>query len=773
MAWRTLIKKITDNVDYVSASTLNPILGAYTERTQWLYDQFNSHLDKSVLLAYNQPIAPSQVDGDITKGRVVYYDHVEADAGIKLARTAITYGTDYQYVAADSAFTFGIVKETRSVDGVEEADIYTFGLIEGISAATIFDDSVSMLGYTGGPVYLSSLDSGRIVTSPAGLAIYIGYITKVYGGLVDIFLNPTFDAAGGFFHNYIFNLLDRPATDTSTGSMVNDYTKLGWIDISKNDYEANGISLPNAPYEAPTFFYNIPGAGGPTGPDGLDADVYITEQERTEAKRLRSLLPPNPNAYTVFSVNGVSQLSVMQCPGITGAGATGSVGEAQDGTYYINESGVWWYGPNAPYAADLSNCIRVRSVKATNKFYIEKEALNYESVNSPFAVGDEITFTEFTSERDSANCSYASASGPTGPINIIAGYVGYTGPSGPLGPTGITDGEIWFTLKDGPTGAAITFNTDIVPIVYIPWKSEYWSWAKGSPALRSKMELRFVKINPELSDSLVTSLDVHTDSKNFLKVVDGSNPMMDQTKGDLLLKYNLEIEPSTEGVTLVNNVVLPNTGTAVKAIAQSTTHAGGAIDIQYGPVVSKITGYGAAAVSANETTGEYNISVSNGLLGGSVMVIEPEAPYEYQGLHSFLNLKHNVYPTGMKGKIALPASIPTGIPLNLHFTGFGSTGPSSGSTVTLQCEYCVSAPGVTIIGSPVQPVPLIYTLTWGTYSAGIVRVFNNVFTIPAIRLVSQGILNFRITRKAPATGTDYTGDLGILNTSWSIGNNIY
>lgn len=55
--WIPAVTKIKDGQD-VSAASVNPIFAQHTQRAQHLYEKFNEFNNKSVLIAYEQPILP-------------------------------------------------------------------------------------------------------------------------------------------------------------------------------------------------------------------------------------------------------------------------------------------------------------------------------------------------------------------------------------------------------------------------------------------------------------------------------------------------------------------------------------------------------------------------------------------------------------------------------------------------------------------------------------------------------------------------------------------
>ena len=341
--WVPLIRRITDVTDSVSASVMNPIIDGFINRTQYLYEKFSEVNDKSVLIAFDQPVREGT---DVAKYSVVFFNAKSTSTGLDLARPLLEQAESVSlFKAADNAFAFGIEKDDVPPSGEKLVDVYMQGLIElpGTGFVNTMLESSEVDVFTSGPLFLSSTQPGKLTSNPGGLAIYIGFAKS----LDELYLNPSYEGVNSLFFNFRYTLLDRPAGaplgPTDSGTPENplddtwavtstDITKVGWI-------PANSASLVGkvpTDYAGSLFFYNIP-----TDAE-IDADTGLSDKEKLDAKSLRRSLPPQPTAFSFLTVNGIVQGS--------------RVDDETDGIYLINHYGIWWYDNKAgrqPWANDI------------------------------------------------------------------------------------------------------------------------------------------------------------------------------------------------------------------------------------------------------------------------------------------------------------------------------------------------------------------------------------------------------------------------------------
>lgn len=288
---------------------------------------------------------------------------------------------------------------------------------------------------------------------------------------------------------------------------------------------------------------------------------------------------------------------------------------------------------------------------------------------------------------------------------------------------------------------------------YQPWASDFVDWTtdKGSDFLRPRLLLSFIKVNPELKKSVVTSL---TPSSNRVSIRKLEDPNVSGTAGDLLLDVAIDVETGNTD---------QESGFAVKDIELD----GETLTLKKGPVVSSVTGVnGITAVS--DANG--NVTISNTALGlsGVVDSIEPEngatvVPY---GLHSFLQLPNPAtLQSGFVGKIQLPSIIPNS-PLRLILTTIGLS--NTGTQKQLAFDFAFSTSGTSgVLSNAVASSSVTIPLPSSSYTAYTVfNISSTTLQIPFANLAPSGIVNFRITRKVPVADT-YAANIGILAVNWA------
>lgn len=317
--WIPTVKTISDNIDPVSEDTLNPIIASLVGRDQYLFERIDSYADKAALLAYNVPVG---VSSGVLANHTVYY---KANAG--LFKALSTYGTSVDpshLIPGEEAFVFGIVKTEYTIDSALKADVYLRGLLD----FTITDllDSTSLASNKGtGPLYLSSLEAGKLTFYPGGASVFVGYAVSA----TQLFLAPNIDSLNQLYFNYRLYLRDVPAgtaVNTSGTWTVGspDYNKTGWINAAD--------ATTHYGYPTPTgakFFYNIPSAAA------ITADGTLTAAEKKDALLYKDAIPPYPAAYSMIFLNGVLQHAYDT--------------DHTAGIYIVNNHGVWWCNDSTTY----------------------------------------------------------------------------------------------------------------------------------------------------------------------------------------------------------------------------------------------------------------------------------------------------------------------------------------------------------------------------------------------------------------------------------------
>jgi hypothetical protein len=636
----------------------------------------------------------------LVAGSVVFYDTV---AGLDLAKIGFTSNLGGSiFTPINDSFTFGIVKSVTTIAGIKKADVYLHGLIEssGVVASLLQPGETLTLG----PLYLSKNYPGKLTAIPGGLSIYIGYALTAD----KFFLSPNNEALNQFFFNYKFNLLERPAGCPRLTSGVwsvafPELTSVGWINAADSPFS----SL--APVGA-TFFYNIPPEAN------VSLDTTLTAEEKTEAIDLRTALPPYPEHYTFMIINGLVQRAYT---------ATYT-----DGKFVVNQAGLWWIGNAAgdqPWASDL--VANVSSNHGIVGVTTNVGSNLFQATAHPLQNGDKIKLNSVTNQMPS-------------PFNTNTYY--------------------WVInshVNDFQLAAASGSSTPIVMTVtgqntYVEFTPSLWNRFKGADWLRPRMNIHFVKVNPDYKLTTVTSLKSDSPA---IKYVAAANQNIESTTGDLITKLAIANNSTTEN---------PITNQAVKSVAYNGIT--GELDIKTGTVITELAeGSGIKIVTG--TDGIAVISVSNVNFSGWVNEIEPEnTRLENLGLHFYTNLTHPAtsVPNGFVGKFLLPENLPT---QNLQFSLvlFAKTTPGNGEVVKIHFEYAVSIPGTTLNN----------TITAGNGGNDISISFPSAYTakqcftftsaaliIPAASLKSSSFVNFRISRK----DATYLGDVGVVGIYWKI-----
>lgn len=334
--WPALVPALYDGQD-VSKEVMDPILNTFTKRTQYLYEAFDEMADKSVLISFNELVAPSS---SVAQYSVVYFDPSSNEGGLKLTKPAIEFQMNFSSVqATNSSYVLGIVKDEVPSSEMARVDVWLEGMINRAGLISELVDQASIdAEITTGPMFLSTLEPGKLTFIPGGLAIYVGFAKDAN----TLYLNPTFNSVNDFFLSYRFNLIDRPVSQpiltAGIWTIPGIVDKVGWVcaDAVDSMFWPTWVNRDNS---STVFLYNVP-----TTNAAIDDDTGLTAAEKASAKELRrTLLSPGPTAFTFLTVNGVVQSPIEDT--------------RLNGAYSVNSYGLWWAknaDPLQPWPSDLS-----------------------------------------------------------------------------------------------------------------------------------------------------------------------------------------------------------------------------------------------------------------------------------------------------------------------------------------------------------------------------------------------------------------------------------
>ena len=740
--WLPTVNKIKDGAD-VSAAVVNVVSSQHVQRAQHLDEKFQELSGKSVLIAYDQPILTSAVS-NVRRYSVVFYDREgtgsSANEGVSPALVEFSSTNTYSsvYSPASSSYAMGIVKSVAS----NRADVYLLGLVElevdlddpdcGFLQSDEIDQEAEFLP---GPLYLSRTEAGKVTKNPGGIAIYIGYALNRRTFL----LAPNVSEFNQFFTTYKFNLLDRPAgipvlSGTWTVDGVAEVSgdgginHVGWIPVDALVGSAIESLIP----EGAKFYYNLPSDAKILADTGMDSDETL----RDEQVLLSRALPPNPTNISVLTINGIIQASRDS---------------VDDGLYVINSAGIWWFADEdgqQPWASDLPLGALITVNASTDEITVP---------NGNFSLGDKVRFVP-----DSG------ATLPAGLAEDTDYYVINRDTSG--------DDQI-IKVSTTVSGSAVNI-TDTGTGDYFISELYCWKFVKGTDEYRPRMTLQFLKFNPALRESIVTSIKKYNTGSNIISFTT-PDKTGEASSGDLLARILLTFTGAT-----------PDASSATAVTGLSYTEADGVVTVNTAPVISELvpgSGVTLTPVTVGGVTkpGSYIITASNSTEAGRVSYIEPDgAELLFSGLHSYLNMPPaSTLPSSLTGKILLPSNTPDA-DMTLVIVMLGKSNLSLGALskiVTFDFSYAVTKPG-NILDPTITPTSLSFNIPNATaaYTAKTVFKIGNVssstYSIPVtgLKIPSTAFkggdcsVNFRLTRKTPVSN-GYTGDIGIVDIYWKVG----
>lgn len=737
--WLPTVSIVSNGAD-VSAEVVNPISAQHTQRAQHLYEKFQELTNKSVLIAFDQPILEAELE-NVRTNLVVFYDldqSTDPDTeGLAPAKVQFTSDSSFSssYTPANSSYAVGIVK---SITG-DKADVYLYGLINfdydmddpdhGIIQSDEGDPDSLFLP---GPFYLSRSEAGKLTRNPGGVAIYVGYAFNRNTFL----LAPNVSEFNQFFTTYKFNLLDRPAgrpelTDTTwdiTGvaevSGDGGINYVGWVPVS---------SLVGGPLEGLTpagakFYYNLPSEALMSADTGIDSDSVL----RNEQIELSRALPPNPTNVTLLTVNGVIQPSRDN---------------VADGIYLINSAGIWWFSDQdgeQPWSSSITVETAVTFDNTTNEVTIPFGS---------FAVGDKLRFK-------------TAGTMPAALVTTTTYYVKTVDVSG--------DDQI-ITLATSAGGAEVNFTTDGTGPIYI-LQIYTWKFTFGDDEYRPRISLQFLKFNPALRESVVTSIKKYNANSSALRFY-RPDKSAEATSGDLLFRLNIPVvaeEIDGTGTTVTNISFDETTGQLIK----QTSNVVNSVSAGAGITITE------KSISGVAVPGEYIISSASANQFGRVSYLEPDGiELIYSGLHSYLSIPPlATLPSSLTGKIVLPAGVPDA-DMSFVLMMLGESNLSlanSAKVVEFTFSYNVTKPGA-ILNNTVTTKTITFNIPNATeaYVAKTCFKVGNVvastYSVPVTNLTipagvfkgGDAIVNFKLERTTPTAA--YTGSIGLADIYWRIG----
>ena len=342
--WSTSIPLITDGLDLVSGTTLNPIITALASRDQFLFDQQGLNTSKNILMAFDIP-----ADDTVSASSVVYLD-ATTPATLKLAKAGFTPDTSPATLSpALSSYVFGIVATVTS--GI--ANVYIRGLIGGISLDTL-KASASETATTG-PMYLSYDVPGKLTFNHSGASVYVGsYLGTVNGVNNCFFLAPNIDSIDQLYYNYrgyiytdaIAGTAEKNGDDKYTiTSQDADMLKVGWVSATKanSTYLYPIPTVTNGSTYTAVFYYNIPSAAI------IAASTTLTALQKQDATILKQAFPAFPSSFTMLYRNGVLQLPIDT--------------DHVNGSYLVNQDGLWWFDAlTPPWTLDINDPLTTANI---------------------------------------------------------------------------------------------------------------------------------------------------------------------------------------------------------------------------------------------------------------------------------------------------------------------------------------------------------------------------------------------------------------------------
>lgn len=714
--WIPAISRINNGED-VSAEVVNPIFAQHTQREQHLYEKLASIADKSVLIAYDQPVF---LDSPVVvkKNRVIFYKKETTNEGIALAKVEFIVRTGQtSFAAANSTYSIGIIKDMHNDN--KQADIYLMGLVEfdaNIDDPTdgiMQSSETNQANFDPGPLFLSRTEAGKVTRNPGGVAIYIGYAVN----RTKLILAPNVSEFNQFYTTYRYNLLDRPAGIPVFGSAwtvtVPDLTKVGWVGVA--DLSAAYQAL--APVGA-KFFYNLPDQSN------IEKNTGIIATDRLEQIELAKNLPPNPPNLTLLVVNGIIQ-------------------EARDahnttGSYVVTDIGIWWFDDAAglaPWAEDIPAKLAVTANAGTDAIALTAHG---------FILDDIVRFT--------------TTGTLPGNLAVLTDYYVVE----------LTDTD-HFKVSTTKGGAVRDITDAGIGTHYIN-QPYIWKFSKGTDSYRPKMALQFIRINPSIRDTIVTSIKPYNIGSDIIKFYKPDKSAEGLT-GDLLARLQLKFAAGTAATSSAK---------AIKSLSYLETD--GKISYVETPIISKLTAGSGITVTQStvdgaDEPGSFIVAAAANNNSGRVNSIEPDgAELLFTGLHSYISMTvPSVLPSSIIGKITLPANVPAS-DMTFVLLMLGLETLSVTKAVEFEFTYAVTKTGSLLDNTVSTPVSVLFNMPTPYTSKTCFKVGNTTdgiatanLKIPASAFTGgDASVNFKLARKQAALNP-LTTTIGIVDIYWKIG----
>ena len=730
--WSTSIPQIQDG-DQVNAASVNNLINYLAGREQYLKDQLDNYSDKTLIISYNQPINVGS--SGMLAGTPLYFNNNSGSSSI-LYPAICGYGQSNNpghLTPNDSAYVFGISADVYSgtTPGVNYGDVYVYGLVSGISFASLMDES----SYTcneppPGPLYLSTLTAGKFSTTPTGASVYIGYIVSNDGGTPatsTIFLSPNVDSLNQLYFNYQVWL-------NTAAQVTTPLTAYGWISsaLATSTY---GVTPPTIASTTAAYYYSTPQTLTLTTDSVNSTNVLSGSSSANVA---------DGDTVTIGTItyrfkNTMSAINDVQ---ITGSGNTdGSLGNLilailGAGTAGTTAGGANYYTGTIANTSATANSLNNHSFTITSN--ISGVTLITVAVSSTVLSWGAglagVIGLNFTADQINNTLKYKAAMPP------------YPGAYTQLFVNGVLQTQASAQFPNG------TYVVNEDGLWWMSSVSGYQPFGLDINSNPITMQLLVTKLNPNYADSIVTSL---TSSDQTITLTDAASGQTSST-GSLIVGFNPSFSYSSGG----------NTGTGVQSIGYNESAQ--SFELITAPVINTIIP--GAGLTAATTSGATTLSLTSAL-SGEVVDIEPEeADYVYKGLHSYLRLRKPVInqTIGFVGKLLLPQVIPAGANFNVSLLAFAEN-TALAEIVTCNFDYCISAAGSIIssaITSNAVSIPFTALNVANTVALVTASSTNGGFQVPNSVLIPGAYVNFRISRTnlvssaAPA--------LGVLGVMWTL-----
>ena len=286
MANFPVVPLIQDQTNVSQAITNQPI-NALIERTQYLKEQ----IDSLILSSQRLVMKTQDCDDLVLDSQLVYLDNSTNKWKLSLANPVITSGST-EIELESRSFVQGIAKNITGTIGSKKADIYIFGLINGVISTNILESGSPVIG---APYYLSITVPGKLTAvKPNNIEIFVGKFVS----LTNFLITPQFSInEDDHIHRWIYL----------------DYANFITLAPGEYLYPASSIpSYPPTPLDSGTLFVN-----------GLRYDYNDEFDFQTDGLHYYSLIyppDPDPNIFTAvlhYVVTPASSLNVVTslCPG--------------------------------------------------------------------------------------------------------------------------------------------------------------------------------------------------------------------------------------------------------------------------------------------------------------------------------------------------------------------------------------------------------------------------------------------------------------------------